>query len=66
MIQNTSVSTLTGHSNRANFLITVIFSTPETIRGTSFQRNNFWNGLVGKALLMIGLWLPWIPTTNHN
>ena len=54
MIQNTSVSTLTGNSNRANILITVIFPTPETIKGKSFQRHTLWGRLVGKALLMIG------------
>ena len=34
--------------------------------GTRFRCNNCWFRLGGQALLMIGWWLPWIPSTNHN
>ena len=34
--------------------------------GTKFQRSNFWDRLGGQLLLMIGLWLLWIPLTNHK
>ena len=44
------------------------FLTPETRRkmGTSFRRSDFWDRLGRQALLMIGSWLLWIPSTNHN
>ena len=32
----------------------------------SFRRKEFWDSLGGQALLIIGLWLPWIPSTNHK
>ena len=40
----------------------------EIIRGigTSFRRNDFWDGFCGQALVMIGYWLPWLPSTYHN
>ena len=34
--------------------------------GASFRRNDFGAHLGGDALLVIGQWLPWIPSTNHN
>ena len=32
----------------------------------SFRRNDFWDKLVGKALVMIGRWYSRQPSTNHR
>ena len=38
----------------------------DTIRGMgSFRRNDFWESLVGQALVMIGRWYSRQPLTNH-
>ena len=44
------------------------FSIPETIRiiGTKPSAQRFLGCLGGQALLVIGCWLAWIPSTNHN
>ena len=34
--------------------------------GTSFGRNDFWNGIGGQALVIIGRWFPRQPLTNHK
>ena len=34
--------------------------------GRNIRRKDFWDHLVGQVLAMIGQWLPWIQSTNHN
>ena len=34
--------------------------------GRNIGRKDFWDHLVGQVLAMIGKWLPWIQSTNHN
>ena len=34
--------------------------------GRSVRRNDFWDKLVGKALVMIGRWYSRQPSTNHR
>jgi len=34
--------------------------------GRNIRRKDFWDQLVGQVLAMIGKWLPWIQSTNHN